>query len=348
MRLTRSILVNAATAAVLALGASAALAQDMCTQLEAALISIDRGGQGSPDDYQKYDAAARNQRTEIQRAMAEARRSNCIGGFLGFRNGPPAQKCGPLMAMIDRMQANLARLESKRDQFGYRPRGSSWDRDRILRQLAANNCGPEYSAYRRNNNNDFMSSIFGPPRNGGNGGFWPQDDFFQNDSGLGTYRTLCVRTCDGYYFPISFSTVQSQFARDQQTCQAMCPGEEVKLFYHRNPGEDSEAMVSTDGTPYASEPYAFLYRNNYDSACTCRPVVQASPVGSTGIQPVQIATPLPLHRPEPSDDPDTVANKLNNFVPGPVSPAANPAVAGLNGSAERSVRVVGPSYYYAQ
>ena len=345
MRLIRSALVNAVAAAVVACGAGAALAQDMCTQLEAALISVDRGGQGSPDDYQKYDAAVRNQRTEIQRAMAEARRSNCIGGFLGFRSGQPAQKCGALMSMIDRMQGNLARLETKRDQFGYRPRGSSWDRDRILRQLAANNCGPEYARYR---GNDFMSSIFGPPRGGGNGGFWPQDDFFQNDSGVGTYRTLCVRTCDGYYFPISFSTVQSQFGRDEQTCQAMCPGEEVKLFFHRNPGEDSEAMVSTDGTAYSAEPYAFLYRNSYDSACTCRPVVQASPIGGNAVLPVQIATPTPLRRPEPSDDPDTASNKLNNFTPGPVSPASNPAVAGLNGGAEKSVRVVGPSYYYAQ
>ncbi len=344
MRLTLSALAKVATAAaVLVLGAGGALAQSQCTQLEAALISVDRGGQGSPDDYAKYDAAVRNQRTEIQRAMEEARRSSCIGGFLGFRNGQPAQKCGALMSMIDRMQANLGRLETKRDQFAFRPRGSSWDRDRILRQLAANNCGQQYAGYRRRN--DFMSSIFGPSQNGG---FWAQDDFFpQNDTGLGTYRTLCVRTCDGYYFPISFSTVQSQFARDEQTCQAMCPGEDVKLFFHRNPGEDSEAMVSTDGASYSSEPYAFLYRNNYDPACTCRQVTATS-VNGNAVAPVQITTPAPLRRPQPGDDPDTVSNLLNNFTPGPVAPAANSAVAGLNGGSEKSVRVVGPSYYYAQ
>jgi len=343
MRLTRSALAKTAlAAAVAALGATGAAAQSICTQLEAALISVDRGGNGSPDDYAKYDAAVRNQRTEIERALSEARRSNCIGGFLGFRNGEPARKCGPLMAMIDRMQANLGRLESKREQFGYQPRGSSWDRNRILRQLAANNCGPQYSGYRRN---DFMSSIFGQPQQGG--GFWPQDDFFpQNDVGS-TFRTLCVRTCDGYYFPISFSTVQSQFGRDEQTCQAMCPGEETKLFYHRNPGEDSESMVSTDGVPYSSQPYAFLYRNSYDPACTCRSIA-APTVAGTGVQPVQIATPAPLRRPQPGDDPDTTANLLNNFTPVPVSPSSNPALAGLNGGKEKSVRVVGPSYYYAQ
>jgi hypothetical protein len=180
------------------------------------------------------------------------------------------------------------------------------------------------------------------------GGFWPQDDFYpRNDPGYGTYRTLCVRTCDGYYFPISFSTVQSQFARDEQACQEMCPGEEVKLFVHRNPGEDSEAMVSVTGEPYVQEPYAFAYRNSYDPACTCRPAVAATPIGG-GVGQFEIATPAPMRRPGATDDPDTVANAFNNFTPGPVSPAANPAVAGLHDNTETSVRVVGPSYYYAQ
>src|SRR6266540_3435428 len=29
-----------------------------------------------------------------------------------------------------------------------------------------------------------------------------------------TYRTLCVRTCDGYYFPISYATNRSHFKTD--------------------------------------------------------------------------------------------------------------------------------------
>jgi hypothetical protein len=36
----------------------------------------------------------------------------------------------------------------------------------------------------------------------------------------GTFRTVCVRTCDGYYFPISYSTVPNRFTDDQNTCHA--------------------------------------------------------------------------------------------------------------------------------
>ena len=31
-----------------------------------------------------------------------------------------------------------------------------------------------------------------------------------------TYRTLCVRLCDGYYFPVSFSTLPNHFQRDSE------------------------------------------------------------------------------------------------------------------------------------
>ena len=31
-----------------------------------------------------------------------------------------------------------------------------------------------------------------------------------------TYRTICVRLCDGYYFPVSFSTLPNHFQRDAQ------------------------------------------------------------------------------------------------------------------------------------
>jgi hypothetical protein len=156
MRLARLVLTSAAAGAI-ALFAGTALAQNICLQLEAALVNLDRGATGSPADFARYDEAVRKQRNEIQRAMAEARRANCIGGFLFFRE-KPAPKCGALMAMIDRMQANLARLESRRDQYAYRPGGSRWEKDRILQALARNNCGPQYAGYARRNT--LMGSIF--------------------------------------------------------------------------------------------------------------------------------------------------------------------------------------------
>jgi hypothetical protein len=87
--------------------------------------------------------------------------------------------------------------------------------------------------------------------------------------GGGSYRTLCVRSCDGYYFPISTVTHRSNFERDEAVCQALCPGTDVSLYAHPV-GTESERMHSVStGLPYEALPLAFQYRKAYDPACTC-------------------------------------------------------------------------------
>jgi hypothetical protein len=44
-------------------------------------------------------------------------------------------------------------------------------------------------------------------------------------SNYGSYRTICVRMCDGYYFPISTSTSRRGFASDEARSQASCGNE---------------------------------------------------------------------------------------------------------------------------
>jgi Protein of unknown function (DUF2865) len=86
----------------------------------------------------------------------------------------------------------------------------------------------------------------------------------------GTYRTLCVRLCDGYYWPISFATGEDAFERDSKACARSCE-QPAALYYHANPGGEPEQMVSLDGKPYTNLRTAFLYRTVYDPACKCRP-----------------------------------------------------------------------------
>ncbi len=54
----------------------------------------------------------------------------------------------------------------------------------------------------------------------------------------GRYQTLCVRACDGYYFPISYETGAENFSRDQTQCQAQCPG--AKLYYQATDSPNPE------------------------------------------------------------------------------------------------------------
>jgi hypothetical protein len=87
---------------------------------------------------------------------------------------------------------------------------------------------------------------------------------------LATYRTLCVRLCDGYYFPISFATPVERLAADARACESRC-GAEARLFIHANPGGDVAEMTDFAGEPYTKLPNAFLYRTEYIPSCKCQP-----------------------------------------------------------------------------
>ena len=86
----------------------------------------------------------------------------------------------------------------------------------------------------------------------------------------GTYRTVCVRRCDGYYFPVSFSTDAAGLEKDADACANLCPGTDMELFSHRTSTETAEQMVSVvDGTPYTELKNAFSHREKFDPSCAC-------------------------------------------------------------------------------
>ncbi len=88
-------------------------------------------------------------------------------------------------------------------------------------------------------------------------------------SQLKTYRTVCVRLCDGALTPISFSTTRDRLALDALRCRKSC-GSPSKLYVQRNPAGDTEDLVDLDGRSYTALDTAFKFRTSYDNACTCR------------------------------------------------------------------------------
>jgi hypothetical protein len=98
----------------------------------------------------------------------------------------------------------------------------------------------------------------------------PQPSAARRSENGTTYRTVCVRLCDGYYWPISFATGRDAFDRDSKTCKKSCESP-AALYYYPNPGGEPEDMVGLDGKPYKSLDTAFVYRANYDASCKCRP-----------------------------------------------------------------------------
>jgi Protein of unknown function (DUF2865) len=100
--------------------------------------------------------------------------------------------------------------------------------------------------------------------------FSPFDDEEQDSrrSGGGYFRTMCVRLCDGFPIPMSFSTTRSQFAKDVRRCAQACPA--GRLFVYRNPGADIGDMVDLEGRAYRQLPTAFLHRSTHVENCTCQ------------------------------------------------------------------------------
>jgi hypothetical protein len=278
---SRSILASAAllcmTTLALAQGApppqppqaGGAPVNPMCPRLEAQLATIDRGGSGDPakdDQIRRYQDSAAKQQGELDRATAQAKRMGCdSSGFFSLFSGQSAQ-CGPVNNQIQQMRGNLDQITTNLERLrGGGPGNPDRDNQRrsVLLALAQNNCGPQYTNAARGPGS-FLDNLFG--NNNPGSSVAPADNGAQS----GTFRTVCVRTCDGFYFPISFATVPSRFPDDEKTCKSLCPASDATLFSYRNPGEDMNSAVSLGGQPYSSSPNAFRYRTEFNPSCACK------------------------------------------------------------------------------
>jgi hypothetical protein len=247
----------------------------MCVRLEGQLAGLDRGGGGGDpardDQIRRYQESQTRQQAELDRVTMQAKRMGCdSSGFFSLFNGQSAQ-CGPVNTQIQQMRANLDQITGNLERLRGGSGGFSPERDNqrrsVLAALAQNNCGPQYAnAAQSQGGGNFLSNLFGGNNPNNPQGGPPSDLGPQS----GTYRTVCVRTCDGAYFPVSFATVPARFPDDEKTCKALCPAAEAVLYTHRNPGEDMNSAVSTSGQPYTALPTAFKFRSEFNPSCSCK------------------------------------------------------------------------------
>lgn len=92
----------------------------------------------------------------------------------------------------------------------------------------------------------------------------------KGDPFAGRVRTVCVRMCDGYFWPISSTTSVRNLQQDARKCEQSC-GTDAVLFHEPAPGGDADELVDQDGRPYSSLPNAFLYRKSTVKGCACKP-----------------------------------------------------------------------------
>ena len=80
-------------------------------------------------------------------------------------------------------------------------------------------------------------------------------------AGAAPYSAQCVRTCDGYHFPVhAYGNISAA-----DMCHAFCPGSQTKLYS----GGGIAHAVASDGSRYSNLDTAFLYRKRVVAGCTC-------------------------------------------------------------------------------
>ncbi|MCR9135032.1 MAG: DUF2865 domain-containing protein [Alphaproteobacteria bacterium] len=264
--------------------------------------------------FNRFAVAVDDMLQLIERTEHDMKRMGCASGSVIIYGNSEHSDCRRLAADMKRMQSDLRLFERKRD--AHAGRSGSTARDRIIAALHANGC-----------------DVPGGVRIRETLGVSGDDGLFDLNNPNVRYRTLCVRTCDGYYFPISYSASPMTFDSDAAQCNAMCPGSRVQLYFHRTQGQDSEDMVSVaDQMPYTALPNAFAYRKRDFSAsqqCSC----DAPP------QPVQSGS---------QSDPGSSIVKLQTAKPpltthdDSATDIVEPPVRDLD--PDRRVRVVGPMF----
>ena len=83
------------------------------------------------------------------------------------------------------------------------------------------------------------------------------------------YSAVCVRLCDGYYFPISSVSSPQKFEANSLDCQSRCASP-ARLYVYKNTGGSPETMVDLEGRPYSELKTAFVHRASHNAACTCK------------------------------------------------------------------------------
>jgi len=333
---------------------AAASSNPICVRLESQLAALNQGA-GDParaDQIRRTEDAIAKQQGDLDRTVAQAHKAGCAGqGFFALFSAFSPQ-CGPITSQIQQMRGSLDRMISDLEQLKNGNTGQEGQRRALIGQLAQNNCGAQYTAAANSwgGPQGFFDALFGGGTIISPGG---------DGAPSGTYHTVCVRACDGFYFPISYSTVPSRFADDARACQRQCPAADAELYSFRNPGENMEQAVSVTGQPYTSLANAFRYRKEIIAGCSCRRPGQSwaealknadDPTTlESGDIVVTDQNAKALSQPKQPGKPTsaTAPTQPGTVVAPPATPASPMASAGTDAS-KRSVRTVGPPFLPSQ
>jgi len=242
---------------------SAAMAQSeqdvRCMQLQQELAAARGGGQNAPQ-LADLDQQIAQQDRIYQGTQASMDDAGCYERLFIFgRALKRTPQCLGMNNRVEDARRQLARLQQQRQSL-QRGGGNKRRQAELQQALQRNGCS-------------------GAPRGGGGGGLFDffggprepvdQSPIYRSVNPNGRYRTVCVRLCDGFYYPIHYSIYGSMVQRDADQCQQNCAAP-AELYVYSNPGQDIEQAISLNGSPYMDLPVALEYRQKYVKGCSCK------------------------------------------------------------------------------
>ncbi len=232
-------------------------------QLEQELAAA-RGGRGGADvgrideQIQHFDRIHKGTRA----AMEDA---GCFERFLFFGRGlVRSPKCLKMNQRLDDARRQLSQLQQQRKAM--RGGGGNRRQAELKDALARNGCdrGQARRAARRGGGLfDWFSGRDEPELE------QFETPIYRSINPGARYRSICVRLCDGFFYPVSYSTYGSRLAQDAERCQSNCAAP-AELYVYRNPGRGPEQAISLNGSAYVDLPVAFKYRKEYMKGCSCK------------------------------------------------------------------------------
>jgi hypothetical protein len=251
----------------------------ICLQLEQRLVQEGQKGNAAQTQLPAIENEIRQVDRTFNTGSSQLDR-NCYESFLFTRTFKASPQCHDLQRQVDQAKRRLTELEAQRQQI-MGSSGRSYQDD-IIHELARNNCGANYVDQARRRE----------------GGVWQDEESASNNSwtpqggaGGATYKTVCVRLCDGFYFPVSFSTLPSHFTQDAEVCQSKCAAP-TELYYHPNPGGSmDQALALKTQEPYTRLKVAFRYRKEFVNGCSCKEAEYVPATGTTADKKADGAAP---------------------------------------------------------
>lgn len=260
----------ALSGAVILGGAGLVLAQGMseqqvrCLQLQQELVAAQGGGGANREELGRIEQQIAQADRVFQGTRASMEDAGCFESFFIFGRGlVRSPKCLKMNDRVEDARRQLAQLQQQRQAIT----GGGGNKRRqaeLQSAMARSGCG----------------GVRAPqPRRGGLFDFFgggqqdeeelPQTPIYRSIDPNGRYRSVCVRLCDGFYYPVSYATYGARLAQDATQCQSNCAAP-AELYVYRNPGQEIEHAVSLNGSAYMDLPVALRYRKEYVKGCSCK------------------------------------------------------------------------------